>query len=287
MVRSMRVTARSTGVIVGLTIAVLIGAGVMLAIAHSNSAARQQRLVTGSYETLALMRQAIIALQDTEIGQRAYLLSGELSDLQPYERSRLRIETELRQLEAAAASDPDTMQQVKEFRAAANEKLDQLNGTITTYQLYGRDAALALERTGAGRATSDQLRQIANSFIEGQRLLLARRLTMLRSEQDQSDIAGLLVMTGAFLCLAVGMYIVVRSASRLEDAQRELGDRSRLLQMTLESLQDPIFVIDAGGKVVAWNEPFVRFSGWDPAKQPALTREQLLSERLPAVRALL
>src|SRR6266851_4676593 len=177
--RSGRVAARSTGVIVGLTIAILIGTGAMLAIAHSNSAARQQRLVVGSYETLALMHQAIIALQDTEIGQRAYLLSGEVA--------------ELRQLEAAAASDPDTIQQVKEFRAAANEKLEQLNSTITTYQLYGRDAALAFERTGAGRKTSDQLRQIANSFIEGQRLLLARRLTLLRSEQDQSDIAGLLV----------------------------------------------------------------------------------------------
>jgi PAS domain S-box-containing protein len=285
--RNMRVTARSTGVIVGLTIAILIGAGAMLAIAHSNSAARQQRLVVGSYETLSLMRQAIIALQDTEIGQRAYLLSGEVADLQPYERSRLRIETELRQLEAAAGGDSDTMQQVREFRGAANEKLEQLNSTITTYQLYGRDAALAFERTGAGRATSDQLRQIANSFIEGQRLLLARRLTMLRSEQEQSDIAGLLVMAGAFLCLIVGMYIVVRSASRLEDTQRELGDRSRLLQMTLESLQDPIFVIDPQGRVVAWNEPFARFSGWDPAKQGALTRDQLLSDRLPAVRALL
>jgi PAS domain S-box-containing protein len=285
--RSMRVTARSTGVIVGLTIAVLIGTGAMLAITHSNSAARQQRLVVGSYETLSLMRQSIIALQDTEVGQRAYLLSGEVADLQPYERSRLRIETELRQLEGAAATDPDTMQQVREFRAAANEKLDELNSTITTYQLYGRDAALALERTGAGRKTSDQLRQIANSFIEGQRLLLARRLSMLRSEQEQSDIAGLLVMAGAFLCLIVGMYIVVRGASRLEDAQRELGERSRLLQTTLESLQDPIFVIDPQGKVVAWNEPFIRFSGWDAAKQGVLTRDQLLSDRLPAVRALL
>jgi PAS domain S-box-containing protein len=110
---------------------------------------------------------------------------------------------------------------------------------------------------------------------------------MLRSEQDQSDIAGLLVMAGAFLCLIVGMYIVVRSASRLEDTQRELGERSRLLQTTLESLQDPIFVIDPQGKVVAWNEPFVRFSGWDPVKQAALTRDHLLSDRLPAVRALL
>ncbi len=282
-----RVTARSTGVIVGLTIAILIGTGAMLAIAHSSSAARQQRLVVGSYETLALMRQAVIALQDTEIGQRAYLMSGEAGDLQPYERARLRIETELRQLEAAAASDPDTRQQVREFRAAANAKLEQLNATITAYQLYGRDAALALERTGAGRATSDQIRQIANSFIEGQRLLLARRLAMLRSEQDQSDIAGLLVMAGAFLCLVVGIYIVVRGAGRLENAQRELRARSHLLQATLESLQDPIFVIDAGGKVVAWNEAFVRLSGRDPARHGTLTRDHLLSDRLPAMRTLL
>ena len=35
---SVRGTARSTGVIVGLTIAVLIGTGAMLAIAHSSSA---------------------------------------------------------------------------------------------------------------------------------------------------------------------------------------------------------------------------------------------------------
>jgi PAS domain S-box-containing protein len=284
---SVRGAARSTGVIVGLTIAVLIGTGAMLAIAHSNSAFRQQRLVVGSYETLSLMRQVVISVLDTEIGQRAYLLSGDAADLDPYERARLRIETGLRQLEAAAESDPDTTRQVREFRAAAKEKLEQLNDTIRTYQLYGPGAALALDRTGAGRATSDQIRQIADSFIEGQRLLLARRLAMLRSEQEQSDIAGLLVIAGAFLCLIVGMYIVVRGAGRLEDAQRELRARSRLLQATLESLQDPIFVIDAEGRVVAWNEPFVRLAGWDPARHAALTRDQLLSDRSPAMRALL
>ena len=95
----------------------------------------------------------------------------------------------------------------------------------------------------------------------------------MRSEQEQSDLAGLLVMAGAFICLAIGMLIVVRGSGRLEDAQRELGARSRLLQATLESLQDPIFVINAHGTVVAWNEPFVRLSGWDPAKHVLLTRE--------------
>jgi CheY-like chemotaxis protein len=284
---SPRGTARSTGVIVALAITILMGTGAMLAITHANSAGRQQRLVVNSYETLSLMRQAVTALQDVEIGQRAYLLSGEPGDLQPYERARLRVETGLRQLEAAAAADPDMTVQVREFRTAANQKMEQLNSAITTYQLYGRDAALALERTGAGRVISDQIRQVADAFIEGQRLLLARRLTMLRSEQDQSDLAGLLVMAGAFVCLLIGMYIVVRGAGRLEEAQRELGARSRLLQATLESLQDPIFVISADGRVVAWNEPFVRLAGWDPARHAPLTRDQLLSERLPAMRALL
>jgi signal transduction histidine kinase/DNA-binding response OmpR family regulator len=282
-----RIATRSIGVIVSLTIAVLIGTGAMLAITHSNSAARQQRLVVSTYETLGLMGQTVGALQDTELGERAYLLSGDVDDLKPYERGRLRIETELRQLEATAANDPDTVQQIKEFRSAAEEKLRQLNDTITAYQQYGRDAALAIERTGAGRATSDRIRQIANAFIEGQRLLLARRLGLLRSEQEQSDIAGLLVIAGAVICLVIGMYIVVRSSGRLEAAQRELGSRSRLLQATLESLQDPIFVIDARGRVVAWNEPFVRLSGWDAAKHALLTRDQLLSGRYPAMRALL
>ncbi|MBV8186391.1 MAG: response regulator [Alphaproteobacteria bacterium] len=282
-----RATTRSIGVIVGLTIAVLIGTGAMLAITHSNSAARQQRLVVSTYETLALMRQTVLALQDTELGERAYLLSGDVADLQPYERGRLRIETDLRQLEAAAASDPDTIQQIKEFRGAAEEKLGQLNDIINAYQQHGRDAALAIDRTGSGRGTSDRIRQIANAFIEGQRLLLGRRLGLLRSEQEQSDLAGLLVMAGAFVCLAIGVLIVVRGSARLEAAQRELGARSRLLQATLESLQDPIFVIDAHGTVVAWNEPFVRLSGWDPAKHVLLTRDLLLSGRYPAMRALL
>ncbi len=280
-------TARSWGVILGLTIAVLIGTAALLAVTHSNSAARQQRLIVASYEILGTMRQTVVALQDSELGQRAYLATGRASDLEPYEQARLRIEGGLRQLEGAAAGDPDTARQVREFRAAATEKLGQVNATISAYQLYGRDAALAQQRDGSGRVTSDHIRQISEAFIEGQRTLLARRLAQLRSEQEQSDIAGLLLLAGALLCLVVGMYIVLRGARDLDRTQAALADRSQLLQATLESLQDPICVLDAAGTVVAWNEPFVRLAGWDRARQAMLTREHLLSERLPTMRALL
>jgi signal transduction histidine kinase/DNA-binding response OmpR family regulator/CHASE3 domain sensor protein len=276
-----------TGLIVGLTVAVVIATGAMLAITHSNSAARQQRLVVGNYETMSLMRDTVVALQDAEIGQKNYLLTGDMANLGPYERARLRIEAGLRQLEAAASTDPDATQLVRDFRSLVREKLESLGSIVAAYQIHGREAALALARTGSSSATQERIRGIGDMFIEGQRLLLARRLAMLRSEQHKADIAGLLVMGGAFVCLIAGIIIIVGGAGRLERAQRDLLARSSLLKTTLESLRNPICVIDAEGSVVAWNEPFVQLAGWDPVKSGALTREQLLSGRLPAMRALL
>ncbi len=62
-------TARSIGLVVGLTIAVLVATGALLTYARYSSANKQQRLVVNNYETISLMRQALIVLQDTEIGQ--------------------------------------------------------------------------------------------------------------------------------------------------------------------------------------------------------------------------
>lgn len=282
-----RRSVRSTGIVAGLTVAVLIAAGTIFAVVHSNSAVRQQRQVVSTYESMAMMRDIVLAVQEAEISQRGYLLTGDAASLQPYERARLRIEAGLRQLEASAPRDVDTVRQLREFRVVATDKLEQLNATISAYQLQGPETALALERTGAGRAMTEQVRQIGDSFTEGQRLLLARRLGMMRSEQDQADLAGLFVMAGAFVCLLIGIYLVVRGAERLERTQHDLAARTRLLQATLESLQDPIIVIDEQGLVVAWNALFAQFIGWDPAKQSPPSRDQLLSEQFPSTRALL
>src|SRR6202012_2613656 len=116
---SARRTARRTGVVVGLTIAVLVAAGTMLSITHSNSAAKQQRLVVNNFETISLMRQALIVLQDAEIGERSYILSGDTGDLDSYERARLRIDTIVRQLDASTVGDTDAMAQIAEFRVHA------------------------------------------------------------------------------------------------------------------------------------------------------------------------
>src|SRR3954471_17329821 len=159
---SVRRTSRMIGLVVGLTIAVLVATGALLTYARYRSANEQQRLVVNNYETIALMRQAMIVLQDTEIGQRAYLLTGDLVNLEPYERARLRLDPIMRQLEAAIGDDGEVLRQVAEFRTAVAEKLDELNATIAAYQLYAREAVLP---QNAGRATTERIRQVADAFV--------------------------------------------------------------------------------------------------------------------------
>ena len=121
---------RLTGLIVGLTVAVVIATGAMLAITHSNSAARQQRLVVGIYETMALMRDTVVALQDAEIGQRGYLLTGDMANLGPYERARLRIEAGLQVATNYVAADFTPIQGYISF-ASSNNALYSVSTTKT------------------------------------------------------------------------------------------------------------------------------------------------------------
>ncbi|HYD04464.1 MAG TPA: hypothetical protein VEC60_02015, partial [Reyranella sp.] len=66
-------TSRMIALVVGLTIGVLVATGALLTYVRYSSANTQQRLVVNNYETISLIRQALIVLQDAEIGQRAYL----------------------------------------------------------------------------------------------------------------------------------------------------------------------------------------------------------------------
>src|SRR5471030_3325817 len=280
----LRGTVRATGIVVGVTIAVVVAAGAFLTISHSRSASQQQRFVVSNYETISKMREAMIVLQDAEVGQRAYLLTGDTADLASYERARPRIDTSLRQLEAATAGEADALNQIAEFRDATNKKFEELNASVVAYQLYGRRTTAP---QGAERRTTDRLRGVADSFVEVQRRQLARRLALLRSEQEQADIAGLLVLGCAFFCLIAGTFVIVRGSERLEDVQDQLAARTHLLQSTLETLQDPIFVLDAQGTVVAWNEAFVQLASWDQTRNPVLRRDYLLSPRSPGMQAML
>ena len=281
--RSTRVVA----LIIGLTTMLLVVLAAALVIIHWSDTTRQQRLVVQNFESASLMRQVIVALGDTEAGQRAYFLTGQVAALAPYEQARLEIDSTLRQLEGMRFDDPKAAGQVGSLRVATREKLDELNAAIVAYQLYGNDSALTVLRSTANSAAMERIRGIARAFTEARGLALDRDLTRFRSEQMTAEMSVVAILGAALVCVIAGLVLVLRGTSRLESIQGDLGRQTRLLQTTLETLHDPIVVIDAAGVVVAWNEAFAKLIGWNPAAQRVMTRALLLSEQYPSGRVLL
>jgi hypothetical protein len=162
---SFRGAARATVIIVGLTIAVLIGTAALLAVTHSNSASRQQRLVVGSYETLSLMRQAVIACR-TAIAQPTFRRDGDLRPLKPISRIK-----PARQLKPPLPASPTT-RQVRNFvlrqQAGAHQQYDRRLPARS-----GRGAGAG----SFGRRPCDQRSDPPDrrGLHQRQRLLMARR----------------------------------------------------------------------------------------------------------------
>jgi PAS domain S-box-containing protein len=280
-------STRIVALIVGLTTALLVVLAAALVIIQSNATTRQQRLVIQSYESASLVRQLLLVLDDAEAGQRGYLLTGQASYLAPYEQARLEIDSLLRQLEGLRLDDLKAAGQIGSLRVATREKLDELNAAIVAYQLSGSESALTVLRAGIGDAAMERIRGLARAFLEARGLALDRYLMGMRSEQRNAEMTIVAALGAALVCVVASFILVFGGTGRLESVQRDLGRQARLLKTTLETLHDPIVVIDGGGIVVAWNEAFARLIGWNPAEQRVMTRALLLSDQFPKARTLL
>ena len=120
------------------------------------------------------------------------------------------------------------------------------------------------------------------------------RSGVLRRAGRASVVLGFL-WTGSWPQAALAQDLVITNARILDGTGRVIDRGSvvitagRIASVSAGTVAAPrgARVIDAQGRVVAWNEPFVRLSGWDPVKHAPPTRDQLLSGRMPAMRALL
>ena len=98
--------------------------------------------------------------QDAETGQRGFLLTGEEPYLGPYRSALSALPEEMEAIGAAVASNPARSGQFEALRGALDEKLTEIDDTISLYRTGNASEALALVRTNSGKATMDRVRAI-------------------------------------------------------------------------------------------------------------------------------
>ncbi|MES0198981.1 CHASE3 domain-containing protein [Mesorhizobium sp. M0011] len=135
-------------------LALIVGSRAMLVEEQrANRAAAREAI-----EYQQLLSGLLSLAQDAESGQRGYLLTGEKSYLDPYQRAVGAIPGQLARIDSLTAPDDQLVQEISHMKDALSQKQAELAETIALYDQGNATNALDLVRSGQGKAVMEEIR---------------------------------------------------------------------------------------------------------------------------------
>ncbi len=170
------------------------------------------------------------ALQAAEFSQRGFILTSNEIYLAPFDAAKLQAQNQLEKLKRALASQVEYDQMMRRLIAVVNDKLAEMDQTVTLKRDRQDAESLAQLRTNRGKALMDE----ANVFLFGIISRADERLTVGVGEQRANaamlrtvSIAGAILI----IVLVAGVTVtVLRYTGEIQQARDEV----RLLADTLE-----------------------------------------------------
>ncbi|MBV9252392.1 MAG: PAS domain-containing protein [Acetobacteraceae bacterium] len=246
----------------------LVGLGILvggLIVMGLHTAAQRAATTADQAETQEVLLHAqrlLSALQDSETGQRGYLLTGNADYLDAYNSGREEVANELDRLSALRKAGFIQRNRIEQLRAIADAKLGELAHTVQLVQAGNLAEAVAEVKTGSGKLLMDQARQVIGAFVGEETSLLAQRRTAAQEAARRDEYAnyGLSVVGILFLVLASTAIVVTLLAGnrlRLASAARQIAETgahaqrmATLLEAIGASSPNPIYAKDREGRTI-------------------------------------
>ena len=210
-----------------LLIGFLIGLFFLAAAGQSRLNAANERVHDSQLRQQALS-EFIALMSDAESGQRGYLLTGEISYLQPYTEAVANVEAALDRVHEAYGGSDDS-REFHELRILTGKKLGELDDTLALFKKRGAAPAVNFVRTDVGKRTMDEIARI----VDAMRLAESRELSS-ATAQWQSDFRMSRWVSAAGVILNIGLVLLAtrlvygdmhrraRQSANLRDQKREL-----------------------------------------------------------------
>ncbi len=163
-------------------------------------------------EVVRSAREVLSLVQESETGQRGYILTGDIEYLERFAAVRARLDVERANLDRAMSAGTLARPALERVEQGIVEKFAELAETIDLVRAGRRDAVLEIVRSDRGKRIMDSLRSGLDAMISGAESRLATDNDNLRrSASAQTWVSGL---GGIFVVLTAGMgfLIIVRYA---------------------------------------------------------------------------
>jgi signal transduction histidine kinase len=152
-------------VVVALTlIALFLGVGLAYASARMNNLFHKQQ----QYQNYSnILNDLLFNLTNAETGQRGYLITEDRAYLGPYDKAIPMIRKDLHVLKISPLSN-NYQQHISQITTISDQKLGELNLTISTLQSQGQPSAFAVVNTNTGREDMIRLRALIGDITRAQ-----------------------------------------------------------------------------------------------------------------------
>jgi len=198
------------GIVGGFVVLVILLIGTFtVSLANLRSISSTGDAVTRTYSVIVALDRLLLAAVDAETGERGFIITGDATYLDPYERARRAISLDISQVRELVADDPEQRGDLDLLSAATEVKLQELAEAIQLRQKAGFPAAQTLVMTNVGKRTMDGMREIVRRMDAREDARLSTRTVEASQRYGSAVVMG--IMTTAVAILAVlGLFVGTR-----------------------------------------------------------------------------
>lgn len=225
---------RKTEIAIALMLVLLLAIG-FVAYRSSTEFIASSVQVVHSREVRGSLQRILSLVEEIETGQRGYIITGESSFLEPYQRATDKIEERLVHVKTLTTDEPQLQAQIETLIRLVQSRIAFAAESIELRRSQGFAAARDLLLSGKGKQEMDQIRALIIEIREAEKIQL----------QEQSNRTGALAQSTitvveAGSALAVVVVLIMGTAYRWG-----LTARRRTEQALQESLAKQALVMRA------------------------------------------
>jgi PAS domain S-box-containing protein len=227
--------------------------------------------VAHTQQVLNGLESLLAAATDSETAERGYVITGDESYLEPYQRSAQLIDVDGARLRQLTSDNPTQQLRLNSVMALANDRLANLRSVIDLRRNQGFEAAKNEILTGKGKQFHDRVRALVDEMALTETSLLSVRE---RSAHRSTMLARWVILGGALFAgaiVAAALLAIRRDFAGRARAERALHEANDELELRVEQrtvqLAQQASIIEFSDDAIASKDPNGIVTSWNPSAE--------------------